>query len=147
MKLSEAIRLGSLLVPQPEAGNIEACAITMACLSTGYVKSDRPMWEDWYSYIAETWPWTVKAAVACPCGRSHMMPPGDGLLHGFEVIWGVFDHHVMDDMFGCRMTIEQLADYIATIEPQDEPHEESRENNVREPQAAELRGLPVTQER
>jgi hypothetical protein len=116
MKLSTAIRMGSLLIENPQAGNVRACAITMACLSTGF-QQQRGMGDDAYSHVAKTWPWVITAKAVCPCGTVHPMSFSDSsLLTGSEVIWGVFDHHVMGDR---TMTIEQLADFIASIEPEE----------------------------
>lgn len=120
MKLSEAVRLGSLLVPEPQAGNVQACAITMAALATGFKMAEHPLHGDWYGYIAQRWPWTITAKAACPCGKLHLpaRSNSDGLLHGSEVIWGPFDEHVAIAS-SHQMTIEQLADWIASIEPEE----------------------------
>jgi hypothetical protein len=119
MKLSTAIRMGSLLIENPQAGNVRACAITMACLSMGCTQV-----LDYYWYVAKTWPWVITAKVVCPCGKKHWPSlHDDDSLYGTEVIWGPFDHHVMGDR---TMTIEQLADFIASIEPEEECQQPSQ---------------------
>jgi hypothetical protein len=123
MRLSEAIRMGSLLIENPQAGNVKACAITMACLSMGH--GNQQMILDYYTYILRTWPWVATAKVPCPCGNKHdsSLIPNEK-LSGTEIIWAPFDQHVMNNTNGYTMTIEQLADFIASIEPVEQEPEE-----------------------
>jgi hypothetical protein len=119
-RLSDAIRLGSLLIEEPQGGNIRACAITMAGMATGFVPETNALGFDYYSYVASTWPWIINKEIPCPCGKLHPFSLATN-LYGTEIIWSPFDHHVMDDVNGYSMTIEGLADWIRTIEPPDEP--------------------------
>lgn len=124
MRLSDAIRLGSLLVPEPQAGDINACAITMACKASGGVNN-------LYIHLAEQWPWLGTTLVPCPCGVEHViMYNGHSWtiddLTGSAIIFAPFDAHVMGD---CTMTIDQLADWIRSIEP-NEPTEETKNEAV-----------------
>jgi hypothetical protein len=113
--------MGSLLIEDPQGGNIRACAITMAGMATGFVP-ETVLGFDYYSYVASTWPWIVNKEVPCPCGKRHPMSLTDSaVLAGSEIIWSPFDHHVMGNVNGYSMTIEGLADWIRTIEPPDEP--------------------------
>ena len=131
MKLSTAIRMGSLLIENPQAGNVQACAITMACLSMGCTQV-----LDYYWYVAKTWPWVITAKAMCPCGKMHPMSFNDSTtLTGSEVIWGPFDHHVMGDR---TMTIEQLADFIASIEPEEVECQQPSQIAVKDAVSTEL---------
>lgn len=113
MKLSDAIRLGSLLVAEPQAGDIDACAVTMAVLATGGCQSDKT----YYTDLNEQWPWLAQTIIDCPCENKHRMTlRSDGKLHGSAIVFIPFDEHVMGDK---SMTIEQLADWIASIEPEE----------------------------
>jgi hypothetical protein len=129
MRLSEAIRMGSLLIEEPRAGDVHACAITMAGLATGFVLPVYKLGQDYYTHVNATWPWLRGKRVPCPCGQQHMVG-ADMLLHGNEIVWGVFDHHVMNNVNGYSMTIEGLADWIRTIEP--EEHETVNNNPLDE---------------
>jgi hypothetical protein len=126
MKLSTAIRMGSLLIENPQAGNVKACAITMANLATGFEILPNQLNNDHYSQLTQTWPWIITAHAQCPCGSDKH------ILDGTELIWGPFDHHVMwpvhqSGLFGgYSMTIEQLADFIASIEPEEECQQPSQ---------------------
>lgn len=104
MKLSVAVRLGSLLVPKPESGNIEACAITMACLAVGVTERGLDM----YGEISQKWPWINSARAICPaCGD---------VMYDISILYHPFDWHVTAKRHG-EMSIERLADFIASIEP------------------------------
>lgn len=118
MRLSETIRLGSLLVLNPEAGNINACAITMAALAGGFQQRSK---HAWYQEVVKEWPWLNQTRTACPCktGR-HALPH---YLKGAEIIWQPFDCHVAGSIHDYRMTIDQFADWIASIEPPETENE------------------------
>jgi hypothetical protein len=112
VRLSEAIRLGSLLVERPMRGETRACAIGMGLLANGVkpVGAFAQPKND-YHLLLEKYPWLIGAKSDCPiCSET---------LIGCELLWHPFDLHVTG-VVG-RMTIEQLADFIASIEPSAEP--------------------------
>ena len=131
MRLSEAVRIGSLLIEEPRGGDIKACAITMAGLATGFVSTPNigGLYDDRYMHVTRTWPWICGKEVLCPCGGPHY-PFNKNVLWGTEIIWGMFDQHVMGKVNGFSMTIEGLADWIRTIEP--EEHEPTNNNPLDE---------------
>ena len=109
MKLSEAIMLGVGLIPEPNGNDVSACAIGMALMASG---AHRPETRDdagigkAYRAFSRKWPWVIYASYTCPrCPR---------IMHASQIIWHPFDTHVMIDK---NMTIEQLADWVASIEP------------------------------
>jgi hypothetical protein len=107
LKLSQAIRLGSLLIEEPRLGIITHCAIGMA-LAAHSVKLDmsRDVCEQVCNFWEDHYPWIRTARTHCPqC---------DWYLDGASLIFHPFDCHVMADK---TMTIEQLCDFIASIEP------------------------------
>lgn len=119
--LSQAIRLGSLLVQNPGVGVDSGCAIRMAVMATGDVEPDSIARSGYlfglpvYDALLDRWPWLNCARRLCPkCDRK---------LIGSEIIYHVFDIHVM----ARRMTIDQLADWVATIEPKEINNGEPRE--------------------
>lgn len=107
MKLSEAIRLGSMLVT-PQA-NLFGCAITMAVRATGDISI--------FAYgetLLERWPWLDLAVANCPqCGQVI----GERRDVVGEIIFHVFDSHVIEG----HMTIDEMADWVASIEPVNPP--------------------------
>ena len=119
MRLSEAIMLGRHTIQSPECGNINACAIPMALNSVG---RDLLYCEDGnlpYATITEQWPWLEEIAdngggVKCPCCPS--------VLGYSEIVWHPFDCHVMGNFPNYpRLTLEQMCDWIRSIEPAEEP--------------------------
>jgi hypothetical protein len=111
LELDEAIRIGSLLVQEPKVGDINACVLGMAAKAVG-CKETRVL--PITAFIKREWPWLGTRNVAsCPqCGLG---------LMGSERVWHLFDRHIMEDR---TMTIDQLADYVATIEPKEEIKEQ-----------------------
>jgi hypothetical protein len=119
MKLSEAIRLGSLLVPNPEEGWLGGCAITMALKAVSRFDMATA-----YEILPDEWPWLKSVrplSIKCPCPPCPVLLPvyliGEG---GFRdpyssLLFHAFDVHVCEG----EMSIEQLADFIASIEPPD----------------------------
>jgi hypothetical protein len=118
MLLSEAIRLGSLLV-HPEAANIEGCAIAMALKAIGAWPENLDdcrcyrggQWNQWNTLaypertLRDAYPW-LEEEFPCPwCGER---------LRGEAIVAHPFDRHVM----GRRIPLEALCDWIATIEPE-----------------------------
>lgn len=123
MKLSVAIRLGSMLVPQCIGQSVDwhrdvtgqpvvaACALGAAGLAIGqWPLRMEPgiMRRDSVWNPCDSWPWTV-CDVACPqCCVWY-----SGGANVVAIIAHLNDTH--------RWTREQIADWIATIEPQEAP--------------------------
>src|SRR4051794_25865946 len=91
MRLSEAIRLGSLAIQNPRAANVETCAIGMACVAVGV--------ERHYDTLTRVYPWID-------------MREADKKSKYITRIWATFDDRVMDGL----MTLEQLCDRIKSWE-------------------------------
>lgn len=102
IQLSEAIRLGSLLVRNPRAGVTEGCAIGMALLAHGIEPLGGVCWD--YERVMLLYPWL---GMIFPCRWCDLSPCYQSVLtHPFDV-------HVMTG----EATIEELCDWIAEIEP------------------------------
>lgn len=107
MKLSEAIRLGAMLKPQAfgQYGSVASCALRAATDALGIPpnKADSPDYDALkarYRYLDVLQP--------CPVPTCWLSGETDRAL---AVIYHLNDHH--------QWTREQIADWIATIEPQD----------------------------
>lgn len=109
MKLSEAISMGAMLGPQSfsawQLGDA-TCAIGAAMAAVGI--------EDGLSRdVMRVWPWIFdeeRASRVCPvaeCAKSNRMAESVG-----HVIMHLNDNH--------RLTREQIADWVASVEPQEE---------------------------
>jgi hypothetical protein len=100
MKLSEAIRLGAMMMPQAFRTLLSddgACALGAALLAVGA----RP--EEAVRSALNRWPWASTVSADCPrCGRSRTV---------FRVVTHLNDRH--------RWTREQIAEWVAGIEPTD----------------------------
>lgn len=108
MKLSEAIRLGAMLKPQGfgvnsiKSDSPDTCALGAAADAVGITHD--------YADIYTAWPWTAKNCKS---------PFDDRLLFrrdhedALSIIWKLNDVH--------RWTREQIADWVATIEPSESP--------------------------
>jgi hypothetical protein len=102
MRLSEAIRLGAMLGPQTR-GPRGLCALNSALAAVG--KSVDEIGGLSCTTAAKFWPWANKTRATCPaCGES-----GDA-------DW-IIAMHLNDDH---RWTREQIADWVATVEPREE---------------------------
>lgn len=119
MRLSEAIRLGSLIVPEPIVGDISACAITMALKAVNRYRTGFMLP---YLDLHEEWPWllsVVAHSIDCPhpvCTVKlpvELFGPNGWVDRSSSLVFHAFDAHV------CRgtMTIEQLSDFIDRIDP------------------------------
>jgi hypothetical protein len=109
MKLSDAIRLGSMTVPQhfgtlflyvdplDSLSIVAACAAGSALFAIGAVEKNLSL------MIKDHWPWTADMSVTCPNGDYH------------QIVCSMIVH--LND--GHRWTREQIADWVATIEPPD----------------------------
>jgi hypothetical protein len=115
MRLSEAIRLGSLLITEPEAGRADRCAIGMANAATGkrvqmsgdFRQDDAGEYANRSAFTSQ-WPWTQWVGIKCP------------ICHWTCSVVHLFDRHVMEDR---TMTLEQLCDLVDAVDPtpRDEP--------------------------
>lgn len=139
LRLADAIRLGSLTIEEPKAYAIRKCAIGMALNGSGksvdevlddnfhsithlgdtnlWLRHNRPLLEErkniyaWYA-LRERFPWLLTfEALSVNCPRC---PVSERKLMGHNVIAHVFDHHVMILQ---DMTLEQLADWVDSIDP------------------------------
>lgn len=125
MKLSEAILLGRVTIPQMRAMALSSCALGMAANAVGC--------EHQYSSIEAQWPW-LKKRVDAPCKHAVIIPKATLLIAH------LFDTHVMDD---CDMTFEQLVDYVRLIEPAEEIDPELAEQYRAEEEAAAEEGAEI----
>lgn len=106
MKLSEAIMMGRHLVDRPRAFNLSTCALGMALGADGYeLREDMGTCQD-YQHIIQRWPWLETLIVKCPACSKECMRYG--------AITHVFDAHVMTNK---TMTLEQLCDWVKSVEP------------------------------
>ena len=106
-KLSEAIMLGSATCKMV-AGDINSCAYGAALNAMGVEKAPVENDMDWFidgqsrmEAIKQLWPWTYGNS---PISISPLA----------QTIWQKFD----DEVCGGKMTLEQLVDYVRTIEPE-----------------------------
>jgi len=124
MRLSEAIRLGSLLIPEPQMGELSKCALGMAAIAKGHQIQGDANRE--YEYFLQTWPWLKDVSIKCPCSpcaaRLGVVDEDQCVLEDVQVVWHIFDEHVMHTLpsaLSQHWTLEQLIDFIASIEPRE----------------------------
>ena len=100
MKLSEAIRLGSVACAQSFGATFTSdgrrCAHGAALLAVGLPNKEYPA-------SMEVWCWTIRTQAICPVCKAASMP--------FSVIRCLNDNH--------RWTRSQIADWVETVEPAD----------------------------
>jgi hypothetical protein len=122
MRLSEAIRLGTMLTPQAFRAVFTgdgACAWGAALLAVGATRELAVR-----SAALGRWPWAFLVSVNCPsCGRSRLV---------CEVIAHLNDDH--------RWTREAIGGWVAEIEPADPQSPE----DAPIPALAGLSGRPIT---
>ncbi len=100
LSLAEAIRLGSLLMPNPAAGETRTCAIGMALLAHG----SEPEGALDYQRLMAIYPWLRKYRRRCPrCGIR---------LRYTGVLAHVFDRHVMKH----QVTLDWFCQWLAESE-------------------------------
>jgi hypothetical protein len=112
VRLSEAIRLGSMLKPQGFGGTDTpdaSCAVRAACDAIGG-DAEMP-----YTTVAARFGVAAKLPAACPeCDRKDFF---EGFGTGLWVVYHLNDRH--------RWTRERIADWVETIEAQHEPQSAS----------------------
>jgi hypothetical protein len=101
MKLSEAIRLGSMLKPQG-FGILRNTELTACAMDAAFAAAGVKLGDDTWRWRDENWP-ILNAVIACPvCGE-------DGKALDFIISSHLNDTH--------RWTRERIADFVETIEP------------------------------
>jgi hypothetical protein len=107
MRLSEAIALGSLTMEKWKAHDLDHCALGMAANAVGCQRQ--------YERIVDKWPWVGQWRGICP-----ILGCVAGNVYGTHpmicIIPHIFDEHVMAGNF----TMEQLIDFVRSIEPAEE---------------------------
>ena len=125
LRLAESIRLGSLLIPEPEAGDFARCAVGMAGAACGVELSNSLVMtnpELISNFRKQHFSWLTNMEQNCPvCGKP---------LGCFQIVWHQFDVHVMGDK--C-ITLEALCDWIDSIDPTPRTFEPADEPQVQEP--------------
>ena len=104
MKLSDAIRLGAMLKPQASNGREwpdKSCVIQAGLEGAGWAAVDSEG-ETLYSTLSEQWPFT-NIFIPHPVGQTR--------IPVYAILYNLNDHH--------RWTRERIADWVATIEPQE----------------------------
>lgn len=101
MQLSDAVRLGSLLMLEPRAGRSDRCAVGMALLANGI----KPLgYFSEYGTLMLLYPWL---GMIFPCRWCYSAPTYHCVLAH------PFDSHVMTG----QITIDEMCGWIASIEP------------------------------
>jgi hypothetical protein len=138
LKLSESILLGSLQIARGmwAVENTLGCAIGMALLANGkepvgeltplilsnplsIIQGDDGYNPD-YDTLENIYPW-VREMVRVECPWCHRLINEDESEADSELVWHPFDMHVMK----CQITLEQLCEWIATLEPEEQPYQAS----------------------
>ncbi len=113
MKLSEAIRLGAMIRPQTYNAYFSlggSCVLGAAFEAAGLVKYNECKEEVTLSLISDEWPFVVgrhETAISCPCCLAF------GTSYINSILVHLNDYH--------HMTREWIADWVATIEPDEAP--------------------------
>jgi hypothetical protein len=135
LRLSEAILAGSTLVKAKSGAEAypdgSGCARGMAleavgkrqiCVEFATFQETRYLTYALQSEnFEEVWPWTKIVMVVpfckclwwCLCDESHKISVSAMIQH-------IFDWHVMDRLDGRVWTLEQLVDWVRSVEPQEE---------------------------
>lgn len=109
MRLSDAIAMGRTLC-EPKRATIYGCAMGMANHAIGGMIG--------YCTVEKAWPWIVNNLFVAPCKCS-------GTKNGAGVIIHLFDFHVMT--LG-DWTLDQLIDWVRSVEPVPETPAEVKES-------------------
>lgn len=122
MQLSEAIMAGSMLckakfAPGHEDSNNEfGCALTMASLAVGRCGDGTS--NAWHE-ARKQWPWLQSdTEIDCPAEHCTYCQPIDTLE---ELVFHVFDWHVCEPAGGTPYSLEQMVDFVRSIEPRELP--------------------------
>lgn len=105
--LSTSIALGRILVEKQQRCHLEGCALGMALIANSAAMS--------YEEIHKLWPWAAekkydKCPCECLCGSFHFTAA--------DIIMHLFDSHVRGNPNLYKVwTLEQLIDFVASIEP------------------------------
>ena len=117
LPLSVAILLGRHTIEHPNACDIEACAIPMALNAVGISSAGEDVFDRLitpYHTLTDYWPWLCGKQIECPWCHTDI---GGGAIMGAAVVFHPFDHHVSNG----EITLEQMCDWIRSIEPAEEP--------------------------
>lgn len=111
LRLAESIRLGSLLIANPEGGRADRCAIGMSNAANGCLHKMLHYGDGAGEMInaralSDNYPWLLEVTTTCACGT---------VCTGSRNIIHRFDLHVMGHNHD--MTLEQLCDFIDSIDP------------------------------
>ncbi len=132
MKLSEAMALGRVLLKPKAMFLTDGCALGMALTAIG-VKIEKPC------FIEEPtiqWPWLKKFCNRpCSCG---------GLYFSYtQAIAHVFDCHVMSKMWNQQWTMDQLIDWIKSVEPAEEPKRRKKNDHPSNASGRTTKAIPL----
>ena len=105
MRLSDAIALGRATVAQMKAADFSAGPLGMAANACGI--------NDKYSGLEARWPWLRNSELECPISSGRFWCRKQIAL---AAIYHVFDEHVM---YLHDWTLDQLIDWIRSVEPQE----------------------------
>ena len=117
MRLSEAIALGRTTIEKFIAAELNGCALGMAANAIG-IKKD-------YCQLYEAWPWLGAMEFSrCPvdgCPHPSFMAPAHRIGH-------LFDAHVVcvGEPF-TRWTLDQLIDWVRSVEPNEDASESAEQ--------------------
>jgi len=107
MHLSTAINMGAVTVKM-KAGDMNSCALGAACNALGaheHTTCLRNHPNNRYEFLYKHWPWVDTPGYKTLSGRS---------CEAFIAIYTRFDSYVVKG----SMTLEQLVDYVRSIEPE-----------------------------
>jgi hypothetical protein len=112
LQLSQAISMGSMIVPRPWSSDINRCAIGMALIANGILPHRVEVFRQLYPWVDKifTCPWCENPN---PRGASFLMPIPEYCLLGTFLVAHPFDVHVLAG----QITLDELCRWIASIEP------------------------------
>jgi hypothetical protein len=136
MRLSEAIRLGAMLKPQAFGRYFDqgrSCAMGAALEARGFCAASN----DFPTQVSEEWwPWTRNGDARCPMLCAAWKRDWHERPDCFRaVIAHLNDSH--------KWTREQIADWVATVEPAETPDAQATTDDVRGGQRGELPHLTL----
>jgi hypothetical protein len=110
MRLSTAILLGAISMDKLLPGSGGHCALNAGLKAVG---STNTHWSD----AAEIWPWLVdRKGYPLPCRHTEAT--------GLWAVAHLFDRHVMGRCHAEHgMTLEQLCDWVRSVEPEEAPEQ------------------------